>query len=150
LITVILGGGLMALFVWFYHYTGQYFWLWAWLAFSIIMILITMFYASIFVPLFNKLTPLEEGDLKDEITKFCKKVNFKLDNLFVMNGSKRSTKANAFFSGLGAKKRIVLYDTLVNNYSKEEITAVLAHEIGLIQSFVYGYWNFYEYHFSKK
>jgi len=130
LLGIVLGGGLMALFIWFYSYTGELFWLWTWVAFGFIMILMTMFYASVIVPLFNKLTPLAEGELKDEITEYCKKVDFKLDNLFVMDGSKRSSKANAFFSGLGAKKRIVLYDTLANEYSKEEITAVLAHEIG--------------------
>lgn len=130
LVGVILGGGLMALFIWFYNYTGGLFWLWTWGAFSVFMILITMFYASVIVPLFNKLTPLEDGELKEEITNYCKKVEFKLDNLFVMDGSKRSSKANAFFSGLGSKKRIVLYDTLANEYAKEEITAVLAHEIG--------------------
>ena len=130
LVGVILGGGLMTLFIWFYNYTGELFWLWTWGAFAIFMILITMFYASLIVPLFNKLKPIEDGELKDEIINYCKKVNFKLDNLFVMDGSKRSSKANAFFSGLGSKKRIVLYDTLANEYSKEEITAVLAHEIG--------------------
>ncbi|PCJ26546.1 MAG: peptidase M48 [Flavobacteriales bacterium] len=130
LIGVVLGGGLMALFIWFYNYTGEYFWLWTWGAVAVFMILITMFYATLIVPLFNKLTPLEDGELKEEITSYCKKVGFKLDNLFVMDGSKRSSKANAFFSGLGSKKRIVLYDTLANEYSKEEITAVLAHEIG--------------------
>jgi STE24 endopeptidase len=130
LIGAILGGGIMALFIWFYNYTGELFWLWTWGAFAVIMVLMTMFYASVIVPLFNKLTPLEDGDLKAEITDYCKKVGFKLDNLFVMDGSKRSSKANAFFSGLGSKKRIVLYDTLANEYSKEEITAVLAHEIG--------------------
>ncbi len=130
LIAAVLGGGLMTLFIWFYNYTGQFFWLWTWGVFTIFIIFITMFYASVIVPLFNKLTPIENGELKDEITNYCKKVNFKLDNLFVMDGSKRSSKANAFFSGLGAKKRIVLYDTLANEYSKEEITAVLAHEIG--------------------
>lgn len=130
LVGVVLGGILMILFIWFYHATGQYFWFWTWMMISFFMILITMFYASVIVPLFNKLTPLEEGELKEEIVKYCEKVDFKLDNLFVMDGSKRSSKANAFFSGLGAKKRIVLYDTLVNEYSKEEITAVLAHEIG--------------------
>jgi STE24 endopeptidase len=130
LVAVLLGGGLMTLFIWFYYYMGTLFWLWTWAALAVFMILITMFYASVIVPLFNKLTPLENGDLKNEITNYCKKVEFKLDNLFVMDGSKRSTKANAFFSGLGSKKRIVLYDTLTNEYSKEEITAVLAHEIG--------------------
>lgn len=130
ILATVLGGGVMYLFIWFYNVTGQYFWLWAWGAFSFFMVLITMFYASVIVPIFNKLTSLKEGDLREEITKYCEKVGFKLDNLFVMDGSKRSSKANAFFSGLGSKKRIVLYDTLVNEYSKEEITAVLAHEIG--------------------
>jgi STE24 endopeptidase len=126
----VIGGGLLALFIWFYNSTGQLFWLWTWAAIAIFMVLATMFYASVIVPLFNKLTPLEDGDLKSEITAYCNKVGFNLDNLFVMDGSKRSSKANAFFSGLGSKKRIVLYDTLANEYSKEEITAVLAHEIG--------------------
>ncbi|MGB0887423.1 MAG: M48 family metallopeptidase [Vicingaceae bacterium] len=130
LVGAIIGGGIMALFIWFYNTTGQYFWLWTWEAVAIFMVLATMFYASIIVPLFNKLTPLADGELKTEITEYCKKVGFNLDNLFVMDGSKRSSKANAFFSGLGSKKRIVLYDTLANEYSKEEITAVLAHEIG--------------------
>jgi len=130
LVGVVLGGGLMILFIWFYNYSGELFWLWTWGVFAVFMILITMFYASVIVPLFNKLTPLAEGELKEEITQYCNKVGFKLDNLFVMDGSKRSSKANAFFSGLGSKKRIVLYDTLANEYSKEEITAVLAHEIG--------------------
>ena len=129
-VTIVLGGGLMSLFVWFYNTTGELFWLWAWGAFSIFMVLITMFYASVIVPLFNKLTPLPSSELRTEIEQYCQKVGFKLDNLFVMDGSKRSSKANAFFSGLGSKKRIVLYDTLVNEYDKEEITAVLAHEIG--------------------
>ncbi len=130
LVGAIIGGGLLALFIWFYNTMGEFFWLWTWGAIAIFMILATMFYASVIVPLFNKLTPLEDGELKTEITSYCKKVGFNLDNLFVMDGSKRSSKANAFFSGLGAKKKIVLYDTLVNEYSKEEITAVLAHEIG--------------------
>jgi STE24 endopeptidase len=126
----LIGGGMLILFTWFYNSTGQYFWLWTWGAIAVFMLLATMFYASLIVPLFNKLAPLEEGELKTEITTYCEKVSFNLDNLFVMDGSKRSAKANAFFSGLGSKKRIVLYDTLVNEYTKEEITAVLAHEIG--------------------
>ena len=130
LLGAILGGGFLALFIWFYNSMGAFFWLWTWGAIAIFMVLATMFYASVIVPLFNTLTPLEDGELKTEITKYCQKVGFNLENLFVMDGSKRSSKANAFFSGLGAKKKIVLYDTLANEYSKEEITAVLAHEIG--------------------
>jgi len=126
----ILGGGLLALFVWFYESTGELFWVYAWAAFSGFILLMTSFYASIIVPLFNKLTPLEEGALRTAIEEYCSKVSFKLDNLFVMNGSKRSSKANAFFSGLGSRKRIVLYDTLIEKHSTEELVAVLAHEVG--------------------
>ncbi len=89
-----------------------------------------MFYTSLIVPLFNKLKPLEDGSLKDEITSFCLNTDFKLDNVFIIDGSKRSTKANAYFSGLGKKKKIVLFDTLIEKLSTEEIVAVLAHEIG--------------------
>jgi STE24 endopeptidase len=89
-----------------------------------------MFYSNIIVPLFNKQTPLEEGELRDAIQEFSEKAGFKLDNIFVIDGSKRSTKSNAYFTGFGAKKRIVLYDTLINDMETEELVAVLAHEIG--------------------
>ncbi len=130
LLGAILGGGIMALIIWFYDFAGEYFWLYAWAVVTVFMLFITMFYTSVLLPLFNKQTPLEEGELKSAIQDFCKKVDFKLDNVFVMDGSKRSTKANAFFSGLGSKKRIVLYDTLVNDLEVSEIVGVLAHEIG--------------------
>lgn len=130
IITAVIGGGLLALIIWFYQKTGQHFWIYAWILVSIFMLFMTMFYTSLILPLFNKLKPLEDGDLKNEITTFCKKVGFQLDNVFVMDGSKRSTKANAFFSGLGKKKKIVLFDTLLDKLSAEEIVAVLAHEIG--------------------
>src|SRR5205814_1504546 len=81
-------------------------------------------------PLFNKLTPMPEGELRTAIEAYCTKVGFKLRNLFVMDGSKRSTHANAFFSGLGPKKKIVLFDTLIEKHSTDELVAVLAHEIG--------------------
>ncbi|MCW3785419.1 M48 family metallopeptidase [Plebeiibacterium sediminum] len=129
-IGAILGGGIMSLIIWFYSIAGAYFWLYAWGLVTVFMLFITMFYTSILLPLFNKQTPLESGELKSAIEEFCKKVNFKLDNVFVMDGSKRSTKANAFFSGLGSKKRIVLYDTLINDLKTDEIVGVLAHEIG--------------------
>jgi len=89
-----------------------------------------MFYSSLIVPLFNKQTPLPEGELREEIENFCRKTGFKLNNIFVIDGSKRSSKANAYFSGLGSKKRIVLYDTLINDHTVEELVAILAHEIG--------------------
>jgi STE24 endopeptidase len=126
----IIGGGVLALIIWFYSITERYFWLYAWGAISLFMIFITIFYSTIIVPLFNKQTPLEDGELRDAISDFCKKAGFQLQNIFVIDGSKRSTKANAYFTGLGRQKRIVLYDTLINDLTKEEIVAVLAHEIG--------------------
>ncbi len=126
----IIGGGIFALIIWFYMLTGRNFWIWAWLLVAVFTIFMTMFYSNLIVPLFNKQTPLEEGELRSAIEEFSQKTGFKLNNIFVIDGSKRSTKANAYFTGLGAKKRIVLYDTLVNDLSSDEIVAVLAHEIG--------------------
>lgn len=130
LIMAVVGGGLLALITWFYGKTEHYFWLYAWAAMTLFTVFITMFYSSLIVPLFNKQTPLEEGELKQAISEFSKKAGFKLQNVFVIDGSKRSTKANAYFTGLGTKKRIVLYDTLIDDLSTDEIVAVLAHEVG--------------------
>ena len=130
LLGAIIGGGLLALIVWIYSSTGEWFWLIAWGAISFFMIFMTMFYSTLIVPIFNKQTSLEEGELRLAIEDFAKKVNFKLDNIYKIDGSKRSKKANAYFSGLGPKKRIVLYDTLIENHTTEELVAVLAHEIG--------------------
>jgi STE24 endopeptidase len=130
LLGALIGGGILALIVWFYQRTGSMFWIYAWLLTITFTIFMAMFYSSLIVPLFNKQTPLEEGELRDAIKKFTDKVGFKLVNVFVIDGSKRSTKSNAYFTGLGPKKRIVLYDTLINDLSTEEIVAVLAHEIG--------------------
>ncbi|WP_282013999.1 M48 family metallopeptidase [Marinifilum flexuosum] len=127
---MLIGGGLLALLIWIYLQTTNNFWWMAWTVLAVFMIFMTMFYSSLIVPLFNKQTPLEDGELKDEIQKFAHKTGFKLDNVFVMDGSKRSSKGNAYFSGLGAKKRIVLFDTLISELSTKEIVAVLAHEIG--------------------
>lgn len=129
-LAAIIGGGLFSLIIWIYQSTGQYFWLLAWAVISFFMIFITMFYTTFLVPVFNKLTPLPEGELRTAIETYCKKVGFKLNNLFVIDGSKRSAKANAYFSGLGSKKTIVLYDTLIEKHSIEELVAVLAHEVG--------------------
>lgn len=130
LISAIIGGGLLALITWFYLKVGDNFWIYAWIVVSAFTLFMTMFYTSLIVPLFNKLKPLETGELNDEITAFCKKVKYNLENVYVIDGSKRSTKANAYFSGLGKKKKIVLFDTLIEKLSSEEIVAVLAHEIG--------------------
>ncbi|WP_372751024.1 M48 family metallopeptidase [Labilibaculum sp.] len=133
LLGIVIGGGIVAVLIWIYLQTTTNFWWMAWLVMAIFMIFMTMFYSSFLVPLFNKQIPLEEGDLKADIQKFADKVNFKLDNVYVMDGSKRSTKGNAYFSGLGSKKRIVLFDTLIADLSNEQIVAVLAHEIGHYQ-----------------
>lgn len=130
LLGAIIGGGLLALIIFIYLKTGEWFWLYVWIIVSGFSIFMAMFYSSLIVPLFNKQTPLEEGELKQAIQNFASKVGFKLDNIYVIDGSKRSTKANAYFSGLGTKKRIVLYDTLINDMEIPELVAVLAHEIG--------------------
>ncbi|AXT54726.1 M48 family metallopeptidase [Aquimarina sp. MMG015] len=127
---IIVGGGLLALILWFYEITGKYFWVYAWALISIFTLAMNMFYAKLIVPLFNKQTPLEPGELRDTIQEYSNNVGFQLRDIFVIDGSKRSTKANAYFSGLGSEKRITLYDTLIKDLNKEEIVAVLAHEVG--------------------
>ncbi|NOY36398.1 MAG: M48 family metallopeptidase [Chlorobi bacterium] len=126
----VIGGGLLTLIILFYQWTGKNFWFYAWGITMVFMVFFTMFYSNLIVPLFNKQTPLEDGELKDKIHELCRKAGYTLDNIFVIDGSKRSTKANAYFSGLGPKKRIVLYDTLINDLEPDEIVAVLAHETG--------------------
>lgn len=126
----LIGGAMLSLLIYLVNFIGPHFWIWFALVAAAFMLFVNMFYTSIILPLFNKLTPLADGELKSAIEEFAKKVNFPLDNIFVMDGSKRSAKANAFFSGIGKKKKIVLYDTLINNHTKEELVAVLAHEVG--------------------
>lgn len=109
---------------------GQTFWIYFWVFVSVLMVFINMFYTSLIVPMFNKLNPLEDGELRNAIEAYSKKSGFKLDNIFVIDGSKRSTKSNAYFSGIGKKKKIVLYDTLIANHTTEELVSVLAHEVG--------------------
>ncbi len=130
LLTSIIGGGILALLIVFYQLTGKSFWILAWIFIALFSLFVNMFYAKLIVPLFNKQTPLEEGELKTEIEKYANKVGFTLQNIFVIDGSKRSTKANAYFSGFGKQKRITLYDTLINDLNTQEIVAVLAHEVG--------------------
>lgn len=130
LLMAILGGGILALIVWFYQFAGSNFWWYAWILVAVFSLFVNMFYAKIIVPLFNKQRPLEEGSLRTKIENYAKNVGFKLDNIFIIDGSKRSTKANAYFSGFGSEKRITLFDTLMNDLEEEEIVAVLAHEVG--------------------
>lgn len=133
LMGAILGGGILALIILFYEWTGKHFWLYAWGLVTLFSVFMNMFYARIIVPLFNKQTPLEEGELKTAIETYAQQVGFTLDNIYVIDGSKRSTKANAYFSGFGSQKRITLYDTLINDLETDEIVAVLAHEVGHYQ-----------------
>ena len=130
LMAIVLGGGILALIIWFYQTTGSYFWLYAWGIVIVFSVVMNLFYARLIVPLFNKQTPLEEGSLRSNIEEYATKVGFSLQNIFVIDGSKRSTKANAYFSGFGREKRITLYDTLINDLEEDEIVAVLAHEVG--------------------
>lgn len=126
----IIGGLLGYIFFYLILNIGANFWIYFWaisLAFSLFM---SVFYTNLILPFFNKLTPLPDGELRQAIQNYCQKVNFPLTNLFVIDGSKRSTKANAFFTGLGKRKKVVLYDTLIEKHSQEELVAVLAHEVG--------------------
>jgi len=130
LLTVIIGGLIMTAITLIYHYTEKWFWALAWIAVSGFSLVMTFFYSEWIVPLFNKQKPLEEGELRSAIEDFARKAGFQLKNIFVIDGSKRSTKANAYLTGFGKKKRIVLYDTLTDDLDTQEIVAVLAHEIG--------------------
>jgi len=130
LMLALIGGGILALIIWFYEATGNNFWLYAWALVAIFSLFMNMFYSKLIVPLFNKQTPLEDGELRNKIAAYAKTVGFKLNKIFVIDGSKRSTKANAYFSGFGSEKRVTLYDTLIKDLDEEEIVAVLAHEVG--------------------
>ena len=130
LMSILLGGGVLAIIIWFYQFAGKDFWIYAWALVAIFSLIMNMFYAKLIVPLFNKQTPLENGELKTAIENYAQKVGFTLNNIFVIDGSKRSTKANAYFSGFGSQKRITLFDTLINDLETDEIVAVLAHEVG--------------------
>ncbi len=130
LMSAILGGLLLSIIIWFYEAVGSNFWLYAWGIIAVFIFFMNMFYARLIVPLFNKQTPLCDGSLKTKIQDYAQKVGFKLDKIVVIDGSKRSTKANAYFSGFGSEKRVTLFDTLIKDLEEEEIVAVLAHEVG--------------------
>jgi STE24 endopeptidase len=130
LLALIIGVPVLGLIVWFYYKTGTNFWLYAWAVITVFSVFINFFYSELLVPLFNKQTPLQDGSLRQALENFSEKAGFRLKDIYVIDGSKRSTKANAYFSGFGPKKRIVLFDTLMTELTEEEIVAVLAHEIG--------------------
>lgn len=129
-LAIIIGGLVISLLLFLIQQLDTSFWWIFWIIISALIVCMNMFYTSLLLPLFNKLTPLGEGELKDAIQTYCKKENFPVDNIYIMDGSKRSNKANAFFSGFGKKKKIVLFDTLVDQHSIPELIAILAHEAG--------------------
>ncbi len=130
LLTVILGGGLLSVILWFFESTGSTAWIWCW-AITTLFILVLQYVAPTWImPLFNKFKPLEEGELRKAVMDYAKQVSFPLEGLFVIDGSRRSTKANAFFTGFGKHKRVALYDTLIEKHTTEELLAIVAHEIG--------------------
>lgn len=130
LLTAVIGGPLVGLLLWFFARLDTSAWLWAWGAVTGFTLLLQFVAPSWILPLFNKFTPLPEGDLRRAIFSYAERVGYPLSNLFVMDGSKRSAKGNAFFTGFGKNKRIALFDTLVEKHTVDELVAVLAHEIG--------------------
>ncbi|MFQ3238837.1 MAG: STE24 endopeptidase [Olleya marilimosa] len=128
--TIFVGGLILGALTWFYQTTGSTFWIYAWLLITVFTVFVNLFYSRLIVPIFNKQSPLEDGSLRTTISDYANTVGFNLDKIYIIDGSKRSTKANAYFSGFGSEKRVTLYDTLVNDLSEEEIVAVLAHEVG--------------------
>jgi STE24 endopeptidase len=130
LLGAVVGGGILALIILIYEKAGSWFWVLAWMCISVFTLFISYFYTTLLVPLFNKLSPLPQGELRNAIEQVAARAGFSLKDISIMDGSKRSTRGNAYFSGFGRKKSIVLFDTLVNDHSVDELAAVLAHEIG--------------------
>lgn len=130
ILTILFGGGILSFIIFQEQIIGNNFWIVAWIFLTALSIILNGFYAQLIVPLFNKQSKLEDGELRKEIEKYSNKVGFDLSNIFVIDGSKRSTKANAYFSGFGKQKRVTLFDTLINKLNKNQIVAVIAHEIG--------------------
>lgn len=130
LMNIVIMGSVLAFCAWIYQMAPRWFWLIAWGAVTLFSLFMQYFYSQLVVPLFNKQTPLPEGELRDAIEAFAAQVDFRLDNIYVIDSSKRSSKSNAYFTGFGRRKRVVLYDTLMEQLSTEEIVGVLAHEIG--------------------
>ena len=129
-LTVILGGVIFAAVVWFFRSTGQFAWIYCWVAVTVFELFITFIAPVVIMPLFNKFTPLAEGELKTAITEYANSQNFKMKGVYTMDGSRRSTKSNAFFTGFGKFRRIALFDTLIQKQTTPELVSVLAHEMG--------------------
>ena len=130
LLGVVLGGGLLSAIVFFFDRAGGAAWLWCWGAATAFVLAVQFVAPTWIMPLFNRFTPLPEGELRDAILSYARSVAFSLEGIFVIDGSRRSAKANAFFSGFGKHKRIALYDTLIEKQTTDELVAVVAHEVG--------------------
>lgn len=126
----VVGGSIGYVLLYLILEIGQNFWIYFWIIITLFSVGAQFFYASLIMPLFNKLTPLEEGELRESIEEYAGSVYFPLQNIFVIDGSKRSTKANAFFMGFGKQKKVVFYDTILEKHSTEELVAIFAHEVG--------------------
>ena len=144
LLAVLLGTPLLAGFLLFFEYAGANAWWYCWIAVTLYMLVVQFIAPTWIMPLFNKFTPLEEGELKSSILAYAGSIDFPIENVYVMDGSRRSSKSNAFFTGFGKHRRIVLFDTLIKQHTTGELLAVLAHEMGhfkkkhILQSMVLG------------
>ncbi|MGL4667426.1 MAG: M48 family metallopeptidase [Saezia sp.] len=130
IVGLIIGTPLLALILWFMSATSSLWWLWAWIAFAAWQLLLMVLYPVVIAPMFNKFKPLEDQELLQRATRLMQRCGFQAKGFFVMDGSKRSSHSNAYFTGIGKSKRVVFYDTLLSKLSVDEIDAVLAHELG--------------------
>ncbi|MCD4741040.1 MAG: M48 family metallopeptidase [Desulfobacteraceae bacterium] len=130
ILSTLIGGILLSFILMFFEYTGESAWIICWTVTTFFLLIFQYLVPTWILPLFNKFTPLEKGGLRDAIINYAASINFSLDNIFIMDGSKRSTKSNAFFTGFGKHRRIVLFDTLIKEHTIDELVSVLAHEMG--------------------
>ena len=129
-LALLLGTPLLAAILMFFQYAGANAWWYCWIGITLYMLGVQYIAPTWIMPLFNKFTPLEDGELKSAILSYANSIDFPLENVYQMDGSRRSTKSNAFFTGFGKHKRIILFDTLIKQHSVKELVAVLAHEMG--------------------
>ena len=130
LLAIVIGAPVFSAVLWFFEKTGPMAWAYCWGALTVIQVFLMFIAPVVIMPIFNKFIPLEDGELKTAIEDYAKKQGFKMKGVFSMDGSKRSTKANAFFTGFGRFRRIVLFDTLISKHTTEELVSILAHEMG--------------------
>jgi STE24 endopeptidase len=130
ILALLLGGPLLAAVLTFFEHTGPNAWWYCWIAVTLYSLVVQFVAPTWIMPLFNKFTPLDKGELRDAIMNYARSIKYPLENVFVMDGSRRSSKSNAFFTGFGRHKRVVLFDTLIKQHTASELVAVLAHEMG--------------------